>query len=103
MRLHLLEDRKWKPAIWEWSFDAAKAIHRNLARVPRWAVTAALHNPPGWLTNHVPQPTAVGLLRPDGGIGWLGSEIETGLSYHADQGFIIKRVAARRDTAGGVR
>ena len=66
------------------------------SRLPRWAVSSALHKPPGWLNNHVPQPTAVGLLRSDGGIRWLGSEIDTGLSYHADQGLIIKRGAVAR-------
>ncbi len=47
--------------------------------------------PPGWLTNHVAQPTAVGLLQPDGDIRWSGDEQQTGLSYHADQGIIINR------------
>ena len=84
-----------------WNFAAAKAIHRNLARVPRWAVDSTLRNSPGWLTNHVAQPAAVGLLRPDGGIGWLDGETETGVSYHPDQGLIIKRAPARR-AAGGL-
>ena len=71
------------------NFDAAKAIHRNLVRVPRWAVAAGLARPPGWLTMHVSQPTVAGLLQPDGGIRWSGGEQQTGLSYHADQGIII--------------
>ena len=72
-------------------------------RLPRWAVSAALSKPPGWLTTHVPQSTAVGLLHPDGGIRWPGSEIETGLSYHADQGLIIKRCGVGAQPAGGIR
>jgi CRISPR-associated endonuclease/helicase Cas3 len=96
VRLHLVDGTEVRAGDWEWNFDAAKAIHRNLARVPRWAVSTALNNPPGWLTIHVQQPTAVGLLHPDGGIRWPGSEIETGLSYHADQGVIIRRVASAR-------
>jgi CRISPR-associated endonuclease/helicase Cas3 len=96
VRLHLLDGTEVKAGDREWDFDAAKAIHRNLTRVPRWAVSTALNNPPGWLTNYVPQPTAVGLLHPDGGIRWPGSEIETGLSYHVDQGVIITRVASAR-------
>ena len=95
VRLSLLDGPAVEASDRAWSFDAAKAIHRNLARVPRWAVDAALRNSPGWLTNHVAQPAAVGLLRPDGGIGWLDGEMETGVSYHADQGLIIKRAAAR--------
>jgi CRISPR-associated endonuclease/helicase Cas3 len=75
----------------DWNFDAVKAIHRNLVRVPRWAVAAGLTKPPGWLTNHVSQPTAAGLLQPDGNIRWPGDEQRTGLSYHPDQGIIIER------------
>lgn len=75
----------------DWNFDVVKAIHRNLVRVPRWAVAAALANPPRWLANHVSQPTAAGLLQPDGNIRWSGDEQQTGLSYHPDQGIIIER------------
>lgn len=78
------------------SFEAAKAIYRNLARVPRWAVATALAKPPGWLANHVAQPTAAGLLRPDGDIHWPGDEHQTGLSYHPDQGVIISRESTPR-------
>ncbi|MBZ5514848.1 MAG: CRISPR-associated helicase Cas3' [Acidobacteriia bacterium] len=75
----------------DWNFDAVKAIHRNLVRVPRWAVATGLTKPPGWLTNHVSQPTATGLLQPAGNIRWSGDEQQTGLSYHPDQGIIIER------------
>jgi CRISPR-associated endonuclease/helicase Cas3 len=95
-RLHLLDGAPVEADARKWSFDAARAIHRNLARVPRWAVAAALQNTPGWLTHHVDQQAAVGLLGPDGRIGWLGGETETGISYHADQGIVINRRAAPR-------
>jgi hypothetical protein len=72
-----------------WNFDVAKAVYRNITRVPHWAVSAAIRNPPGWLTNHVSQPTAVGLLHSGGEIGWLCNEAETGLSYHPNLGVII--------------
>jgi CRISPR-associated endonuclease/helicase Cas3 len=75
----------------DWNFETAKAIHRNLTRVPHWAVATALMNPPGWLTNHVSQATAVARLQPDGSIRWLGDERQSGLSYQADQGIIIHR------------
>ena len=89
VRLHLLEGEPVEASDRNWNFDAAKAIYRNLTRVPRWAMSAGLLKLPGWLTNHVSQPTAVGLLRPGGVISWPGSETETGLSYHADLGIII--------------
>ena len=101
VRLHLLDGTQGRGRRPEMGVSTPpKAIHRNLARVPRWAVAAALQNPPRWLTNHVSQPAAVGLVRPDGGIVWLGSEAETGLSYHAEQGVIINRREASR-THGG--
>lgn len=79
-----------------WSFDAAKAIYRNLVRVPRWAIAAWLGQPPGWLAHHVAQPTAVGVVQPDGGIRWPGDERQTGLSFHPDQGIIIDRQRVAR-------
>ena len=75
----------------DWNFETAKAIHRNLTRVPHWAVATALTNLPGWLTNHISQSTAVARVQADGSIRWLGGERESGLSYHVDQGVIIHR------------
>jgi CRISPR-associated endonuclease/helicase Cas3 len=76
---------------YDWNFDAAKAIHRNLTRVPRWALSEFLPNPPGWLSNHVSQSTAFGLLQADGGIRAFNNDTDMGLSYHPDQGIIIHR------------
>ncbi|MCS6805133.1 MAG: CRISPR-associated helicase Cas3' [Acidobacteriota bacterium] len=75
----------------DWNFETAKAIHRNLVRVPWFVVKTALMKRPGWLTNHVSQPTAVGRLLCDGSIRWPDDERQTGLSYHADQGIMIER------------
>lgn len=88
-RLRLLDGTTITAHERDWNFVTAKAIHRNLTRVPRWAVATGLMNPPGWLINHVSQPTAVALLLPDGSICWPGDEQRTGLSYHVDQGIII--------------
>lgn len=75
----------------DWNFATAKAIHRNLVRVPWFVVQTALMNPPGWLTNHVSQPTVVGLFLPDGSIRLPGNKQPTALSYHADHGIMIHR------------
>jgi CRISPR-associated endonuclease/helicase Cas3 len=91
VRLCLLDGTVVTAHDFDWSFEAAKAIYRNLVRVPRWAVATGLAKPPRWLANHVAQPTAVGLLQPGGDIHWPGEEHQTGLSYHADQGIIINR------------
>lgn len=91
VRLHLLDESTTHVHDYEWSFGAAKAIYRNLVPVPRYAVRAALLNVPTWLSNHVHQPAVVGVLQPDGAIRWPSDENETGLSYRADQGIIIRR------------
>ena len=91
VRLDLLKYNTVTASDCDTSFEAAKAIHRNIVRVPRWAIAAGLTKPPDWLANHVAQPTATGLLQPDGNIRWWGNEQRTGLSYHADQGVIINR------------
>jgi CRISPR-associated endonuclease/helicase Cas3 len=75
----------------DWGFATAKAIHRNLTRVPRWTVVSALPHQPAWLTNHVSQPTAVARVHSDGSISWFGDGRQSGLSYHVDQGIIIQR------------
>lgn len=80
----------------DWDFAAAKAIHRNLAPVPRWAVATALRLTPGWISNYVAQPTAVGRVLPDGRVRWPASDRETGLWYNENEGVIIRRESVPR-------
>jgi len=89
VRLHLLNGDTVAASARDWNFDAAKAIHRNLVRMPRWAVASGLADSPGWLKNHILQEAAVGLLQADGSICWAGQRRHTGLAYDADQGIII--------------
>ncbi|MGA2440205.1 MAG: CRISPR-associated helicase Cas3' [Tepidisphaeraceae bacterium] len=91
MRLELINGDTVTASAHDWNLEAAKAIHRNLTRVPRWAVTAFLSDLPGWLTNHVHQLTAIGLLRTDGSIRASDGETDMGLSYHPDEGVRIHR------------
>lgn len=72
-----------------WNLDTAKAIHRNLVPVPRWAIAAQLQNQPGWLSNYAHQPTAIGLLQDDGSIRGHDGQTHLGLCYHPEQGVII--------------
>ncbi len=90
-RVRLLDGAEITAHSRDWNFDAAKAIYRNLVRVPHWAVADGLADSPGWLANHVAQPTALGLMQPDGDIHWCGDGQQTRLSYHADQGININR------------
>ena len=71
-----------------WNFPAAKAIHRNLVRMPRYAVAAALRARPEWLRLHVSGECALGWVREDQ-IFWLGSDQPSGLTYHPDEGVMI--------------
>ena len=87
VRLELLNGETVTAADRDWNFDAAKAMHRNLVRVPRWAVATGLTKPPDWLANHVAQPTATGLLLPNGDLRWCGNGQQTGLLLSSRSGY----------------
>jgi CRISPR-associated endonuclease/helicase Cas3 len=89
--LDLLDGETVTVSDYDWNFHAAKAIYRNLAPVPYWALSVFLSNPPGWLSNHVNQSAAVGLLQAGGRIRAFNNDTDMGLSYHPDQGIIIHR------------
>jgi CRISPR-associated endonuclease/helicase Cas3 len=72
----------------DWSFAAAKAIHWNLTRVPRYAVAAGLHAAPDWLRLHAFGECALGLVR-DGNIFWPDSDAPSGVTWHSDEGVTI--------------
>lgn len=94
-RLDLLNGDTVMASGGDWDFGTAKAIHRNLTRVPRWTIAPRIHNSPPWLTSYVSQLTAVGLLESDGNIRWPGQHNPSGLAYEVDQGIIIKREGKR--------
>lgn len=73
-----------------WDFNVAKAIHRNLTPLPRWAIAAAVRGAPPWLRNHVNQAAALGLLKPGGEI-YAPDGSGLGLSYQPEQGVTIHR------------
>lgn len=79
----------------KWDRSTAQKIHRNLVRMPRWAVADGLRDSPPWLTNYVSQST-VGLVQENGMIRWPNRGDATGLSYNADQGIVISREAIHR-------
>ena len=56
--------------------------------MPRWVIARALANPPAWLSNHVDQPTAIGLFR-SGKVHWPDDDSETGLFYRENEGIVI--------------
>jgi len=89
--LRLLDGTKATVPKREWSFSAAKSIHRNLVRIPYWAVTAGVKNAPDWLSDYVNQSVAIGFVQQDGSVAWPGQSYTTGLSYDPDQGLVIDR------------
>ena len=98
IRLDLLNGDTITAGDLEWNFDVAKAIHRNLVRVPRWTVVASLKKQPHWLSAYAFGPTVLGLLQPSGDIRWPGDGKSTGLSYRPDQGIVIDRERVPRSS-----
>jgi CRISPR-associated endonuclease/helicase Cas3 len=72
----------------EWSFVAAKGIHRNLVRLPRYSLAAALPAAPAWLRLHTSGESALGVVR-GGEIYWPGADRPSGLNWHPDEGVFI--------------
>jgi CRISPR-associated endonuclease/helicase Cas3 len=91
VRLRLMDDSVVVASASEWNFETAKAIHRNLVRVPRWVARSELARQPGWLTQYASRRAALGLVQPDGRVCWEGAAGETGLSYDREQGVVIDR------------
>jgi hypothetical protein len=87
-RVALVNGQTIEAADRDWSFPAAKAIHGNLVRVPRYAVTAALPATPAWLRLHVSGECALGLVR-DGQIYWPGADAPSELTWHPNEGVFI--------------
>jgi CRISPR-associated endonuclease/helicase Cas3 len=74
----------------KWSFEAAKAIHRNLVRIPRYAAAESMQVAPSWLQQHVYGPCALGIVRA-GDIYWTGNDTPSGLTWHPDEGVFIPK------------
>lgn len=96
VRLALVDGTRAEVSGRTWSLDAAKALHRNLVRVPRWCVAERLSNPPGWLAEHVHRPGLAARVAADGRLLGSESDADLGLSYHPDEGVVIRRKAAPR-------
>lgn len=98
VRLALLNGGNVTASGWERNIDTARSLHRNLVRMPRWAIAAGIGSEPDWLRRHVSQPTAVGIVKVDGTIVfWPGGE-ESMLSYCPERGVLIARGSRRAST-----
>jgi hypothetical protein len=79
----------------DWDLDAAKAIYRNLAAVPLWAVQDGIETAPPSLEPYASR-AAAGLVQGDGHIRWCGNEQDAGLSYDTDLGIVIHQDSVPR-------
>jgi len=92
VRLRLLDGQEVDAGADDWQIKAARAIHRNLVRIPQWAAQAILGDRHEWLDNYVHQRAVAGIWCANGEIRWLGHDAENyGLSYHPDEGVKIDR------------
>jgi CRISPR-associated endonuclease/helicase Cas3 len=96
VRLQLLNGDITIAYDFDWDVNVAKAIHRNLVRIPHWVIAEQLNRPPRWLANYVHQPVTVGIIRTDGKISGMNNELLLPISYNADQGVIIDRTQIPR-------
>lgn len=99
VRLTLLNGDSVKASGRGWNIETARALHKNLVRMPRWAVRGGLDIAPDWLRLHVAQSTAIGILRSSGAVAFWRDEGETGISYCPERGILIARGMRQAKTA----
>lgn len=72
----------------DYDFTAAKALHRNLARVPRWCIRDCRCALPAWFRDHV-AGDAVACQVQDGKLLAWPDRKDTGLTYRDDLGVMV--------------
>ncbi len=101
VRLHLLDGTHVEAGAMDWDFDAAKSIHRNLARLPKWAVAAALAKPAGLVDQSRPAAGRGGPAPPDGA-RWLARERDRNRALLSRRSRLHHQARGRdAQTAGG--
>jgi CRISPR-associated endonuclease/helicase Cas3 len=93
LRLRLLDGHEVEASGDDWQMATARAIHRNLVRIPQWAAQGTLDDRHEWLGNYVQQHAVAGVVQANGEIRWLNHAENSGLSYHPDEGVKIDREA----------
>jgi CRISPR-associated endonuclease/helicase Cas3 len=82
-----------------WDIAVARAIHRNLIKVPKWTVRAGVRHEMSWLREYVKGEVAFCRLMPDGTLCFLPSGEDSCLRYQAEQGVIIRHASQAAATA----
>jgi CRISPR-associated endonuclease/helicase Cas3 len=75
---------------YRFDLNAARALHRNLVRIPAWAGRPATTASPEWLTRLVPQRVVLGVVRANDGAILFG-ESPSGMAWHIDEGVTLPR------------
>ncbi|OGV64079.1 MAG: hypothetical protein A3K19_06010 [Lentisphaerae bacterium RIFOXYB12_FULL_65_16] len=88
-RFELLSGETCDVRTGKFSFAAAKAIHRNLVRVPLWTVKPFLDAAPAWLREYVTE-LAVPVKVQDGKLLTIPGGEDTGLEYRPNVGVVIR-------------
>jgi CRISPR-associated endonuclease/helicase Cas3 len=89
VRLFLLRGETVIASGRDWNIEVARAIHRNVVKLPRWAIEHALTDGSDWQSLYLDAPSGVGLIRNDGALHFLGRDESTGLSYCHERGVVI--------------
>lgn len=86
--LELLNGDRCELRAGEFDYGTAKALHRNLVKVPRWCVRAHLAQTPRWLGEYIQGDVVVGELTGEKLLR-LPDRNDTGLAYRADLGVVM--------------
>lgn len=73
-----------------WDLATAKAIHRNVVKVPLWAIRDGLSTSP-CVEKYLSGACAVGVVGRKGDLQWLEIDLVTGILYDEHQGLILRR------------
>lgn len=87
-RLRLLNGETCVLRTGDYDFAAAKALHRNMVRVPRWCAQDFLGELPAWLREHV-AGSVVACEVTEGGLIVWPTKRDTRLQYRDDLGVVI--------------
>ncbi len=80
----------------DFNFEAAKAIHRNLAKVPKWSLKGQIGLTPKWLRDYF-RAEILACKLCDGKLMSLPTGEETGLTYRDDLGVVVPQWQAQAE------
>jgi CRISPR-associated endonuclease/helicase Cas3 len=99
-KIRFLDDTEYGICGPQFDFELAKALHRNMVRVPAWCVHDFASNTSVWLKEYLPVPCVLGVLgelASDGKLGLpvqFGEMEQSGLYYREDLGIVIDKTSS---------